>query len=190
MIDELRIEKLAQYDGKRIKFRGTLDDWADWDESYGRVYSRACLTNVEKDGELIAHHVWVIRAEPLEVLEPKIGDTVELTGIVKAFPRKKDNGQIDYCVHCPEDVRVVSVPARTIPDPKPVVPKPAPAPPPTPPPAAAKSRDLLTAIRPAKDFLKVTDPGRALEVLRAAAALLDCAGGPDEAARVLQAVMD
>jgi hypothetical protein len=193
MPDELRMEKLAQYEGKRITFRGTLGGWRPWSQSHGREYRRAVLKNVEMDGELVANYLSVIRAEAILEVQPEIGDLVELSGLVRSY-RNNDGGETDFCIHSPADVRLVNAPAQAIPDPKPVAPKPAAPPPPPPatppPPAPAPARDLLAAIRPARDFLKVADPERALEVLEAAAVLLEVAGGPKEAARVLQAVQD
>jgi hypothetical protein len=187
MPDELRIEKLAQWEGKRITFRGTLGGWRPWSQSHGREYRRAILKNVEKDGELIANYLSVVKAEAIQEVRPEMGDLVELSGLVRSY-RNNDGGGTDFCIHNPADVRLVNAPAQAIPDPRPVVPKP--VPPPTPPPAPTPSRDLLAAIRPARDFLKLTDSERAVEVLQAAAALLESAGGPEEAAKVLRALQE
>jgi hypothetical protein len=197
MLDELRIKKMAQYSGTRIKLRGTLDGWDKWYQSHGREYRRACLVNVETDGELVAGHVWVIRAEPVAEVGAEEGDVVELTGLVKPYKRKADEGgATDYCIFYPEGVRLVNapalvIPAKAVPAAAPVPPRPAPTPTPTPAPAPPPpARNPLAAIRPARDFLKVADAARAVEVLQAAARLLDKAGGPDEAVKVLQEMLD
>jgi hypothetical protein len=200
MPDELRMEKLAQWQGKRIKLRGTLGGWRPWSESYGREnLNRAVLKNVEVDGEFVANYLSVIRGEPLKDLEPEQGDVVELTALVRSY-RNKD-GETDYCVHNPADARLVNAPARLIPNGVPLAaPAPVSAPPPPPPPAAppppTPTRDPYAAIRPGRAFLKATepelhlDPERAALVLRAAAALLECTGGPEEALKVLRALQE
>jgi hypothetical protein len=67
MPDELRMTKMAQWEGTRIKFRGTLAQWAPWYQPHGREYRKACLNDEE------AERVSLNQRRSYEVSQPRSG---------------------------------------------------------------------------------------------------------------------
>jgi hypothetical protein len=118
-MDEIR-EKLKPHLGKRVKIRGSLSAFSDWTHKY-RDIGRACISQPEMDGEVIASHVWVMGVQHWLDHKADIGKQVEFEAVVNQYADPKVGGNNYYLIN-PDELRILhDPPAFRISDPSPDV---------------------------------------------------------------------
>jgi hypothetical protein len=105
-VDEIR-EKLKPHLGKRIKVRGCLSKFDLWSIQYREV-GRACISEAEVDGEVVADHVWVMAVQHWMSHKTDIGKQVEFTSIVAPYSDKR--GHRNYHLTNPDELQVLHDP--------------------------------------------------------------------------------
>jgi hypothetical protein len=108
-------EKLAPLVGNRLKVRGQLDKYRDWDDG-GREVGRACIRSPEVEGEVICTYVWVLGV--LHWDQKGTGQQVEFDAVVRRYVNHEGE---NYSLESPSALVVVQPPALRIPDPVPEV---------------------------------------------------------------------
>ena len=143
-------EKLAPHVAKRVQVRGQLTKFDSWIERY-RDIGRACISDPEIDGEVIAHHVWVFGVGHWLDHKPNVGKQVEFEAIVSPYTDKA--GKQNYCLRNPDELIVLyAAPALMIPEPPHEYETPAPEPEPDD--DAPERMDPLQIMREVKTFTK------------------------------------
>src|SRR5690349_11236751 len=94
-------EALAPYLGKRITVTGIYDRCGE-----ARDCATALIQCVEMDGERLAGHVWLQRAETLTNLDVRRGDRVEFSALVMS-KRDKDGRYTDFSLVKPTTARLL-----------------------------------------------------------------------------------
>jgi hypothetical protein len=106
-MDDIR-EKLKPYLAKRIKIRGCLSKFDLWtDRRTNREIGRACISNPELDGEVIASHVWVMNVKHWPRSEK--GKQVEFEAVVNQYADAKVGGN-NYHLINPDDLHILHDP--------------------------------------------------------------------------------
>ncbi len=161
-MNEIR-EKLKPLVGKRIKFRGYLAGFEDWtDKHLYRDIGRACISQPERDSEVLADHVWVLGTKhwPHDALT----NQVEFDAIVASYWDEK-NRVTNYCLKHPGQLNTLhGPPAVKIPD---IV------------------DDLPERAETSEVELKAANP---LDTLRAVKTFIKEIGGQEQAAKVAAAL--
>ena len=163
-------EKLKPLVGKRVKFRGYLSEFSDWvDFRLHKDIGRACISQLERDSEIYADHVWIIGTRHWS--KEDMSKQVEFEAVVSRYWDEK-NRVNNYCLKLPGNLTVLhGPPALKVPDP--VV------------------DDLPTRI-PDVDIVESDDLDEAkldgLETLRAVQAFIKDIGGMEAASKAASAL--
>jgi hypothetical protein len=173
-MSEIR-EQLKPYVGERIKVRGTLSRFADWeDRSHGgREIGRACIEQPEVDNVVVADHVWVMGVLHWLPYKAAIGHDVEFCAVVKEYTDSQ--GFRNYNLVNPDQLSVLhGPPALSIPDP--------PAPKTSVP---FEKEELSMPDKSQSDVRPTDDP---VQLLRQMKTFVKTVGGPEQAKRLLEAL--
>jgi len=111
--DEMDRERMRPYVGQRIKAAGIFqktDRWRDRDVDI----RRACIQDVEIDGEVVAQHVWIRGASHWERFVARCGSRVGFTALVVAY-RSTTTGKDNFCLEAASDPTFLHLPVLKIP---------------------------------------------------------------------------
>lgn len=121
--------RLEPYCGQRIRVSGLLGKSKIWSDYHTRSsYKTLCLHHVEKDGQVLAGHVWVHHADDILAVRPEQYQRLTCTAIVREYRRGGSTHQpptVSYCLDAPTDIELVprvvaaSVPAMSASTPAP-----------------------------------------------------------------------
>jgi hypothetical protein len=158
-------EKFRPLEGKRIKVRGSLSAFRDWQHNYREV-GRACISQPEVDHEVMAHHVWIMGVQHWQPHRDAIGRQVEFDAVVTRY-YDRDLSAMNFSLANPSELSLLhGPPGMNIPEPP---------------------DDARAPEEPANGRAREND---SLETLRRIKAFVKAVGGSEAALRVVSALGD
>jgi hypothetical protein len=95
---------LQPYLNKRIKVSGLYSNFDRWtDAPTRREYWIVCVARLEDEqGNMLADHVWIHRANKIHESQPQYGERIRLTAMVVQYKNKE--GLVKYNLDSPSDI--------------------------------------------------------------------------------------
>jgi len=106
-------ESLKPFVGKRINILGCLARFDSWTRNY-RDVGRACISDPEVDGQVVADHVWVTEIPHWRDHKNDLGRQVQFSAVVKPYTDR--SGTTNYALANADKLILLYDPAVRIPD--------------------------------------------------------------------------